>query len=95
VVLRAASVEEAVKLSNGVPYGLVTSVFTRDLGAALRVVDGLDTGMIRVNQPTSGVDFHAPFGGEKQSSIGPREQGKQARELYTSTRTITIAPPPG
>jgi aldehyde dehydrogenase (NAD+) len=94
VVLRAASVEEAVKLSNGVPYGLVTSVFTRDLGAALRVVEGLDTGMIRVNQPTSGVDFHAPFGGEKQSSIGPREQGKQARELYTSTRTITIAPPP-
>ncbi len=73
---------------------LVTSVFTRDLGAALRVVDGLDTGMIRVNQPTSGVDYHAPFGGEKQSSIGPREQGKQARELYTSTRTITIAPPP-
>ncbi len=94
VMLRAASVEEAVKISNGVPYGLVTSVFTRDLGAALRVVDGLDTGMIRVNQPTSGVDFHAPFGGEKQSSIGPREQGKQARELYTSTRTITIAPPP-
>jgi alpha-ketoglutaric semialdehyde dehydrogenase len=94
VVLRAGSVQEAVAISNAVPYGLVTSVFTGDLGAALRVVDGLDTGMIRVNQPTSGVDFHAPFGGEKQSSIGPREQGKQARELYTSTRTITIAPPP-
>jgi aldehyde dehydrogenase (NAD+) len=94
VVLRAATVQEAVEISNAVPYGLVTSVFTRDLGAALRVVDGLDTGMIRVNQPTSGVDYHAPFGGEKQSSIGPREQGKQARELYTSTRTITIAPPP-
>jgi aldehyde dehydrogenase (NAD+) len=94
VVLRAGSAEEAVAISNAVPYGLVTSVFTGDLGAALGVVDGLDTGMIRVNQPTSGVDFHAPFGGEKQSSIGPREQGKQARELYTSTRTITIAPPP-
>jgi alpha-ketoglutaric semialdehyde dehydrogenase len=93
VVLRAASPEEATAISNAVPYGLVTSVFTRDLGAALRMVDGLDTGMIRVNQPTSGVDFHAPFGGEKQSSIGPREQGKQARELYTSTRTITVSPP--
>jgi alpha-ketoglutaric semialdehyde dehydrogenase len=92
VVLRAADPGEAVAISNAVPYGLVTSVFTNDLGAALRVVDGLDTGMIRVNMPTSGVDFHAPFGGEKQSSIGPREQGKQARELYTSTRTITIAP---
>jgi acyl-CoA reductase-like NAD-dependent aldehyde dehydrogenase len=94
-VLRAGSADEAVAISNGVPYGLVTSVFTGDLGAALRLVDALDTGLVRVNQPTSGVDFHAPFGGEKQSSIGPREQGKQARELYTSSRTVTIAPPPG
>jgi aldehyde dehydrogenase (NAD+) len=48
--------------------------------------------MIRVSQPTSGVDFHAQFGGEKESSFGPREQGKQAREIYTSSRTIGIAP---
>jgi aldehyde dehydrogenase (NAD+) len=91
-VLRADSAEQAVAISNSVAYGLVTSVFTRDLDAALTVVDGLETGMIRINQPTSGVDFHAPFGGEKQSSFGPREQGKAARELYTSTHTITIGP---
>jgi aldehyde dehydrogenase (NAD+) len=91
-VLRADSAEQAVAISNGVPYGLVTSVFTRDLDAALTVTAGIDTGMIRVNMPTSGVDFHAPFGGEKQSSFGPREQGKAARELYTSTHTITIGP---
>jgi alpha-ketoglutaric semialdehyde dehydrogenase len=91
-VLRAGSAEEAVAISNGVPYGLVTSVFTRDLDAALTVVGGIDTGMIRINQPTSGVDFHAPFGGEKDSSFGPREQGKAAREHYTSTHTITIGP---
>jgi alpha-ketoglutaric semialdehyde dehydrogenase len=91
-VLRADSPEQAVEISNGVPYGLVTSVFTRDLDAALTVVDGIDTGMVRVNMPTSGVDFHAPFGGEKESSFGPREQGKAAREHYTSTHTITIAP---
>jgi alpha-ketoglutaric semialdehyde dehydrogenase len=75
-----------------VPYGLVTSVFTSDLDAARHVVDGLDTGMIRINQPTSGVDYHAPFGGEKESSFGPREQGKAARDLYTSSHTITIGP---
>jgi aldehyde dehydrogenase (NAD+) len=91
-VLRADSAEQAVAISNGVPYGLVTSVFTRDLDAALTLTAGIDTGMIRVNMPTSGVDFHAPFGGEKQSSFGPREQGKAARELYTSTHTITIGP---
>lgn len=91
-VLRADTPEQAVAISNGVPYGLVTSVFTRDLDAALTVVGGIDTGMIRINQPTSGVDFHAPFGGEKQSSFGPREQGKAAREFYTSLRTVLISP---
>jgi aldehyde dehydrogenase (NAD+) len=91
-VLRAETAEQAVAISNGVPFGLVTSVFTRDVDSALTVVDGLETGMIRVNMPTSGVDFHAPFGGEKQSSFGPREQGKAARELYTSTHTISIGP---
>jgi acyl-CoA reductase-like NAD-dependent aldehyde dehydrogenase len=91
-VLRAGSAEEAVEISNSVPYGLVTSVFTCDLDNALTVVEGLETGMIRINMPTSGVDFHAPFGGEKQSSFGPREQGKAARELYTTTHTITIGP---
>jgi len=91
-VLKASSAEQAVEISNGVPFGLVTSVFTKDLDSALTVVDGLETGMIRINMPTSGVDFHAPFGGEKQSSFGPREQGKAARELYTTTHTITIGP---
>ncbi len=47
---------------------------------------------MRVNQPTTGVDFHAPFGGEKESSYGPREQGPQARDFYTRSRTVTIAP---
>jgi len=91
-VLKASSAEQAVEISNAVSYGLVTSVFTTDLDSALTVVDGLETGMIRVNMPTSGVDFHAPFGGEKHSSFGPREQGKAARELYTTTHTITVGP---
>jgi aldehyde dehydrogenase (NAD+) len=91
-VLAARDPDDAVAIANGVRYGLVTSVFTRDLDRALDLVERLDTGMIRVNQPTAGVDFHTPFGGEKASSIGPREQGKAARDLYTSTRTVTIAP---
>jgi aldehyde dehydrogenase (NAD+) len=92
VVLAVADEEEAVRVANGVRYGLVASVFTRDLDRALRLTERLDTGLIRVNAPTSGVDFLAPFGGEKDSSYGPREQGKAARDLYTSTRTITINP---
>jgi acyl-CoA reductase-like NAD-dependent aldehyde dehydrogenase len=95
VVLPAADEDEAVAVANGVRYGLVGAVFTRDLDRALSVAARLDTGLVRVNAPTSGVDFHSPFGGEKDSSFGPREQGKAAREFYTSTRTITILPEGG
>jgi alpha-ketoglutaric semialdehyde dehydrogenase len=92
VVLAVADAEAAARVANGVRYGLVGSVFTRDLDRALDLAARLDTGMIRVNAPTTGVDYLAPFGGEKDSSFGPREQGKAARDLYTSTRTITILP---
>jgi aldehyde dehydrogenase (NAD+) len=91
-VLRADGAEAAVRIANGVRYGLVTSLFTQDLGRALRLADQFDAGMVRVNAPTSGVDFHAPFGGAKQSSYGPREQGLAARDFYTETRTVTIVP---
>src|SRR5215470_10133351 len=91
-VLRADSAEAAVRIANDVRYGLVTALFTQNLGRALRLADQFDAGMVRVNAPTSGVDFHAPFGGAKQSSYGPREQGLAARDFYTETRTVTIVP---
>lgn len=91
-LLGARDVDDAVAIANGVEYGLVTALFTNALDRALDLVDRFDTGLVKVNAPTSGVDLHAPFGGEKHSSIGPREQGKAARDLYTSTRTIAISP---
>jgi aldehyde dehydrogenase (NAD+) len=94
-ILEARDVDDAAALDTGVPYGLVTSVFTGDLDAALRLTDRLRSGLIRINQPTTGVDFHAPFGGSGESSYGPREQGLAARELYTATHTIAIAPRAG
>jgi aldehyde dehydrogenase (NAD+) len=92
VVLPARNDAEAARIADATPYGLVASVFTRDLDRAMTFVDRLHVGMLRVNAPTTGVDFHAPFGGTRASSMGPREQGRAAREFYTSTVTITISP---
>ena len=92
VLLDAADVDHAVRLAEGVRYGLVTSVHGRDAGQLLAAVDAIGTGMIKVNAPSTGVDFYAPFGGERDSSYGPREQGPRALDFYTSTRTITFSP---
>jgi aldehyde dehydrogenase (NAD+) len=91
-VLRASTAADAITIANAVRFGLVAAVFTRDLGSALRLAHRLEAGMIRVNAPTSGVDFHAPFGGSKESSYGPREQGLAARAFYTESRTILLTP---
>ncbi|MGZ4115490.1 MAG: aldehyde dehydrogenase family protein [Actinomycetota bacterium] len=92
-ILHARDVDDAVRIANCTTYGLVAAVYTRDLGLAIDVADRLDVGMVRINAPTTGVDFHAPFGGEKDSSVGPREQGRAAREFYTSISTVTVFPP--
>jgi alpha-ketoglutaric semialdehyde dehydrogenase len=91
-LIRASSPDEAIAIANGVRYGLVAAVFTSDLGRALSLTQRLEAGMIRVNAPTSGVDFQAPFGGAKESSYGPREQGMAARAFYTESRTVLIVP---
>ena len=92
VVQHAENLDHAIALANGVRFGLVTSVHGRDLDHLLSAIGGLDTGLIKVNAATTGVDFYAPFGGEKLSSYGPREQGMAALAFYGTTRTITVAP---
>lgn len=91
VLLPVDDEREAIEVANGVRYGLASAVFTRDLDRAFAVVGALDTGLVKVNASTSGVDFYAPFGGQKASSYGPREQGKAAREFYTWTQTVSLA----
>lgn len=91
-LLPADNLAHAVRITNSVPYGLVTSVHSAGLDTVLHGLDRLDTGMIRVNAPSTGVDFHLPFGGAKASSHGPREQGRAALEFYTSSRTYTLSP---
>jgi len=92
-IVHIANVEDvpaAIKLANDVPYGLTASIHTQDLAAAFAISKELETGMVKVNGPTAGVDFYAPFGGIKDSSYGAREQGKAALEFYSHTQTITV-----
>lgn len=90
-LLRASTAEEALNLANDVPYGLAAAVFTNDLDKAMKVADRLEAGLIKVNASTAGVDYHAPFGGSKQSAIGPKEQGLAARDFFTESRTLLIS----
>jgi aldehyde dehydrogenase (NAD+) len=89
-VVRARDADEAVRITNGVRHGLVASVHGRDLGEVLDVVGRLDCGLVKVNAPTTGVDYYVPFGGDGDSSIGPREQGRTALDFYSSTQTVTL-----
>jgi aldehyde dehydrogenase (NAD+) len=88
----ADDLDHAIALANGTQYGLSAALFTRDIRSALRYVDRIDAGMVRVNGDTTGVDPHAPFGGMKSSSSGTREQGPAAREFYTEIKTVQINP---
>jgi aldehyde dehydrogenase (NAD+) len=88
----AHDVEEAIALANRTPYGLSASLFTREIRQALRWVQEIEVGLVRVNGDTTGVDPHAPFGGMKGSSSGSREQGPAAREFYTEIKTVQINP---
>ncbi|MEV7354614.1 aldehyde dehydrogenase family protein [Kitasatospora sp. NPDC091276] len=88
----AADLDEAIALANDTPHSLSTSVHTRSLDVALAAADRLDAGMIRVNAPSSGVDFHLPFGGAKGASHGEREQGQAALDFYTVSRTVSVLP---
>jgi acyl-CoA reductase-like NAD-dependent aldehyde dehydrogenase len=82
------SEEEALRLANATPYGLSGSVWSRDIGKALRTAKGLQSGVISVNSNSS-VHTEAPFGGYKMSGIG-RELGMAALDLYTETKNIYI-----
>lgn len=92
VSFTAEDLDHAIELANGTRYGLSASLFTRDLRAALRYIERIEAGLVRVNGDTTGVDPHAPFGGMKGSSSGTREQGRAAREFYTEIKTVQVNP---
>jgi aldehyde dehydrogenase (NAD+) len=90
-VIPAAGYEEAVNIANDTTFGLSSGIVTTSLKHATAFKRDSSAGMVMVNTPTAGVDFHVPFGGRKQSSYGPREQGRYAAEFYTTVKTAYTA----
>ena len=91
-VLRVKNYEEALAVANDTPFGLSSGICTTSLKYASHFRENAESGMVMVNLPTAGVDYHVPFGGRKGSSYGSREQGGAAVEFYTTIKTCYTAP---
>jgi len=91
-VLAADDPEHALALANDTDFGLSAGVCTTSLKHAAMFRDGLQAGIVTVNLPTAGVDYHVPFGGTKGSSSGTREQGRYAVEFFTTVKTAYVRP---
>ena len=87
-LIKATDFEDALRLANDTEFGLSAGIYTSSLKYASLFKARAQAGMVMVNLPTAGVDYHVPFGGIKQSSFGPREQGSNAVEFFTQVKTI-------
>lgn len=86
-IIRVKGYDEALMEANNTPFGLSAGIATSSLKYATHFKRHAQAGMVMVNLPTAGVDYHVPFGGRKGSSYGPREQGRYAQEFFTTVKT--------
>jgi acyl-CoA reductase-like NAD-dependent aldehyde dehydrogenase len=90
-VIPADNYDHALSLANDTEFGLTSGICTTSLKHATHFRRHAQAGMVMVNVPTAGVDYHVPFGGRKASSFGPREQGSYAAEFFTTVKTAYVA----
>jgi acyl-CoA reductase-like NAD-dependent aldehyde dehydrogenase len=89
-IIRVRDYEEALATANATPFGLSAGIATTSLKHASHFKRNSESGLVMINLPTAGLDYHVPFGGRKLSSYGPREQGEYAKEFYTIVKTAYI-----
>jgi alpha-ketoglutaric semialdehyde dehydrogenase len=89
-VLPARDLDQAVSIANGSRFGLSAGVCTRSLSSAYEFINRIEAGLVMVNLPSAGVEYHVPFGGSKASSMGMREQGPVAVDFYTELKTVYL-----
>jgi aldehyde dehydrogenase (NAD+) len=91
-VIKVKTYDEALAVANDTPFGLSSGICTTSLKYSSHFRRNSEAGMVMVNLPTAGVDYHVAFGGRKGSSYGPREQGHYAREFFTTVKTAYVLP---
>jgi alpha-ketoglutaric semialdehyde dehydrogenase len=91
-MIAARDYDHALEIANDTEFGLCAGICTTSLKRAAHFKRHVEAGMVMVNLPTAGIDYHAPFGGRKGSSLGPREQGRYAAEFYTTVKTAYTLP---
>jgi len=89
-LMRAKDFQDALRIANNIPYGLSASIQTTNLSRVFEFIYGAEAGLITVNLPSAGVEYQLPFGGSKDSSFGPKEQGPAALDFYTDYKTVYL-----
>jgi alpha-ketoglutaric semialdehyde dehydrogenase len=89
-VIPCENFEQAIDLANGVPYGLSSAIYTRDVNKAFRAMRDIYAGITYVNAPTIGAEVHLPFGGTKATGNGHREGGLGAIDFYTQWKSLYV-----
>ena len=89
-VMRAKDFEDAMRIANNIPLGLSASVQTTNISRVFEFVYRMEAGLLTINLPSAGVEYQLPFGGTKDSSFGPKEQGPAALEFYSDYKTVYL-----
>jgi len=89
-VMRARDFDDAMRIANSIPFGLSSSIQTTNLSRAFDYIYRAEAGLLTVNLPSAGVEYQLPFGGTKDSSFGPKEQGPAALEFYSDYKTVYL-----
>ena len=89
-IMRATDFEDAMRIANNIPFGLSSSIQTTNLSRTFEYIYRAEAGLLTVNLPSAGVEYQLPFGGSKDSSFGPKEQGPAALEFYSDWKTVYL-----
>jgi aldehyde dehydrogenase (NAD+) len=89
-IMSARDFEDAMRIANNIPFGLSSSIQTSSLSRTFEFIYRAEAGLLTVNLPSAGVEYQLPFGGTKDSSFGPKEQGPAAMDFYSDYKTVYL-----